>query len=71
MTKAAQQIENKINELLKKEETTDEEINELLLTICSNCNGEGEVISSYMPNNPNLIDVPYTRCPDCHGAGVK
>jgi DnaJ-class molecular chaperone len=39
---------------------------------CKTCEGEGEIPSNnFSPNNPNLIDTPYTRCPDCHGSGIE
>ena len=38
--------------------------------ICPGCSGEGEVVRSYMPNNPYLIDVPYVLCETCRGTGI-
>ena len=37
--------------------------------ICEQCGGDGEVVASYSPNNPGLIDIPYQRCPECRGTG--
>lgn len=78
MTKAAKEIDDRINYLCSLEETVfpedweeiETEINELASQICNECAGEGEIVKPYMPNNPNLIDVPYTTCPSCGGAGI-
>ena len=39
---------------------------------CQTCDGEKEIPSrNFSPNNPNLIDIPYVRCPSCHGSGIE
>jgi len=75
MTPKAQEIFNKAFELKKAASEIDsedmfKEADELLKTLCPECDGWGCVASLYQPNNPNLIDLPEEVCKECRGSGV-
>jgi DnaJ-class molecular chaperone len=63
MTKAAELIEKQA-ELLRHEAQILED------RICSDCDGEGEVIAKEKINCRS-IDVPTKVCPECGGSGTK
>lgn len=37
---------------------------------CPTCDGSGDVINCKQLNS-TIIDIPYMKCPDCGGTGVK
>lgn len=62
-----------------KEMISDFESKELFVTvddlepeshICDYCDGECEVIATEKINSAT-IDIPYKRCPECGGTGIK
>lgn len=40
------------------------------IEVCEYCNGEGEVIATEKIHS-RIIDVPYKKCPECNGTGIK
>lgn len=40
------------------------------LTLCDNCEGTGEVIAKERIHS-RIIDIPYKKCVECNGTGIK
>lgn len=62
MTSSAKEIQSQARALKEEAEVLENRI-------CSECDGEGEVLATERIT-PNTIEPPYKKCPECRGAGI-